>query len=375
MMYSHLCHRCLAGAATFALFFLAGCADAGSATGPEATGPEATGPESGSGEPRDLGLPPGSATAAARAINDRGQVAVTANIAGGDRIMPFLYDGGTYRALAPNEKSGSAEVVALNDEGVAAGFVRPAGTNGVLQAALFTGGVVTMLPTGASTVMTSVATGINDAGQVVGWRLFSEGPTFVTTPARRATLWRVGRPEITDLAVGAGSSPESEAANSSAALAVNDVGLAVGFVGLLRTNSMPSRSVVFVGGLTVELTLPADYTIGQATAVNDQGLVAGTVRAPGVQRAVVWVAGRPTILEPPPGYLNSEAHGINEAGDVVGDAIGGPAVRSAVLWRGGTTRILPPIASGADATAADINNRREVVGASGGRPVRWTVSP
>jgi uncharacterized membrane protein len=118
----------------------------------------------------------------------------------------------------------------------------------------------------------------------------------------------------------------------SEAVAISRSGVPVGFSSLGST----ARAVVWKKGPggeweAVELEPPPGFTDAFATGVNSRGMVVGWARNSGeivgsdfVQRAVLWHPQRgggyaPVELETPDGF-QSTATGINEVGDVVGAA-------------------------------------------------------
>lgn len=114
---------------------------------------------------------------------------------------------------------------------------------------------------------------------------------------------------------------------------------------------------VFCPAYTIEPLGAMEY----AYAVNDLGQVAGRHDSPGAIDAAMW-DGSQMILIPAPG--EQEALAINNAGQVVG---WWPAFR----WFNGTLSYLPSI-SGGESGAHGINEAGEIVGYSGGGwPAHW----
>ena len=90
-------------------------------------------------------------------------------------------------------------------------------------------------------------------------------------------------------------------------------------------------------------------------------------------RATVWSNGNVTTLEPPPGYRNSYAYDINDAGQIVGEATvrGTDAfARVPVLWSGGAITVLEPSPSDR-MVPAGINASGQIVGARNGKGFLW----
>lgn len=183
------------------------------------------------------------------------------------------------------------------------------------------------------------ADAINTAGDIAGVADNGTG--------QRATLWPAGGDAPLDL----GSLPGTY----SQVYGMNDAGDVVGesyspVVGATRATLWLS------GAAPRELA-----SLGQqssAVAINSAGTIVGqSWFDTGGSKATLWPAGggSPRDLGSPPGVTWCNAHGINDAGDVVGSCTGG-----AVLWPadGSPPRFLGT--SGGDAMA--INNAGDVVG-------------
>ncbi len=121
----------------------------------------------------DLGALPDGTFSLAQGINAAGWVVGWGNTSDG-LIHAFLYDGTTMRDLNDDfgSPAGGAEAIAINAAGLVVGLAGFAGAAGV-HAFLYDGTMHDLgtLPGGS----TSVATGINDAGWVVGWSTVSGG--------------------------------------------------------------------------------------------------------------------------------------------------------------------------------------------------------
>jgi probable HAF family extracellular repeat protein len=112
----------------------------------------------------------------------------------------------------------------------------------------------------------------------------------------------------------------------------------------------------------VDLGLPDPYSI--ATALNNRGQVVGerasAFEAPG--RAFLWAHGEVTDLGTL-GGLFARAFGINERGQVVGDATIAGGQTHAFLWEHGTMRDLGTLGSDWSSAQA-VNNQGQVIGNS-----------
>lgn len=186
----------------------------------------------------------------------------------------------------------------------------------------------------------SVATGINEAGTVVGYSYFS-GQSY-------AAMWSNGT--FTNLDPGGAS---------SAAFGINDAGQIVGYVG--------SRAAVWNGGVPSYLpTLGNQW--GTARAISNAGDIAGDSLnfVSSYSYATRWVGGAPTELDALSGSNSSFGFGINTARQVVGNSNS-----RATLWNG-TTAIDLGTLGGTTSYARAINNLGQVVGVSAAHAVMWS---
>ena len=349
------------------------------------------------------------------AVNEQGQVAVRAYTrfplsdpyTFESSSVPFLWKRGTFELVAVTGWR-DAVVKDVTNHGVAVGHAKVEGTPRFLvnnitlyRAVVFGGGSPVVLPDGPvpagfGPVMGSRASGINDAGDVVGARIFcvdisSEGRSSECRGSRpRATLWRRGSYDVVDLGA-------LEGGRGSEAFAINNRGQAVGRSakesyeagGPQQATAYP---VLFADGRVTELGgLPERPDCGgRAMAINERGEAAGGLCG----RAVVWDQGRPVPLASVAGTVGGEALAINDVGDVVGsvsptDARYGPyhayqdytlsSPSLPALWRDGALTLLPTLPSDLvrGGVAHDVNNRGQVVGMNvthiGMRAVLWTV--
>ena len=131
-----------------------------------------------------------------------------------------------------------------------------------------------------------------------------------------------------------------------------------------------TKAIVWQAGGSV--VVPGS-SYAQAFAINDAGVVAGTYYATdGALHAFRWSgAGDPAVL-PTLGGTLAKGLGINEAGDVVGDAMRpSSSNEQAVLWRAGGELVELGTFGGARSSARDVNNHGQIVGYAqnaGGEP-------
>lgn len=190
----------------------------------------------------------------------------------------------------------------------------------------------------------SSASGINNAGQVVG-------TSYTWGDVWRATLW--SGTTITDLGTLPGGS-------YSAAFAINNAGQIAGASTRGGDADSYLHPTLWSGGTVREL---GEW--GIATGINNAGQVVGYSAYNSstmglVTRATLWSGGTPVDLGTLGGN-SSEARGINDAGQVVGYSEKADYGAQAFLWNGVT------LASQGEARsiwAKGINNAGQVVGAS-----------
>lgn len=186
-----------------------------------------------------------------------------------------------------------------------------------------------------------IAFGINDAGQVVG------------VSGGIATIWNGTTPTALDALPGG---------TGSGAHAINNAGQVVG---ASIDSSGNLQAVIWNDSATpTALSTLAGGTSSYATAINSSGQVAGVTNTATINNtiATVWNGTTPTalvaLLGSSPGV--NEAHGINNAGQVVG--ISGV---TATIWNGTTPTALGTPAGGTgDGLAFAINNSGRAAGLS-----------
>src|SRR3954471_5850066 len=226
--------------------------------------------------------------------------------------------------------------------GLLVGLVLAVATAGHAIAAPF---VITDLGTLGGTF--SIATGVNDVGQVVGYSATADGVTH-------AFLWQSGT--MTDL----GSL--SAAGAGSRANGVNRLGQVVGNS---TADDGDTHAFLWQSGTMADLNslIPADssWVLRDATAINEAGQLVGWGMNGGQQRAFLWQSGSVTDLGTL-GGTSSVAHAINKFGQVVGRSATADGATHAFLWQNGTMIDLGTFNT--YSWASGINNLGQVVGTS-----------
>jgi len=245
---------------------------------------------------------------------------------------------------------GGTESIAygINDAGQIVGYSYTTG-NSAQHATLFSpGGTPTDLGTLGGSYSSAYA--INDAGQIVG--------TSATTgnSAQHATLFNPsGTP--TDLGTLGGS--------SSAAYAINDAGQIVGY-SFLTGNSNVHATRFTPGGSPTDLgTLGGSSSI--AYGINDVGQIVGLSDLTGnsVSHAALFNPGSTPADLGTLGGSFSEAHGINDAGQIVGlsNTSGNSVFHAARFNSDGPPTDLGTL-GGTSSFAYAINDAGQIVGSS-----------
>src|SRR5437870_11422522 len=281
---------------------------------------------------RDLGTLPGCTWSGALGINAAGQIVGTS----GDmesQSRPFLWDGGvrTNRGTLGGTRGTAHDI---SNTGLIVGESEDA--THTMHEFVWESGIMRDLGLG-------VAFAVNDQGQAAGCGF----PTSSAPPCH-AVLWQAG--QITDLGTLGG--------HSGSAYGINDAGQVVGST--LATDGFMHAFLWQAGTMTDLGGLPG-YQFSIAWGINDAGQVVGSsTGADGMTHAVLWEAGVVRDLGNLGGRATI-ASGINDAGQVVGISIPADGPIAGLLWRAGVMTKLPTPGNG-DGAGSDINGAGQVVG-------------
>src|SRR5262245_22366152 len=306
----------------------------------------------------DLGI-----ASSVEAINDNGIAVGFLQVAPGTSVfVPLLWTNGVphpLQELGP----GNGQARDINDSRQIAGWTIDAGFDA--RPVRWEDGVPVDLGSIAGT--DGKANAINQQGWVVGWATVTPGELPQAFLTDGTTSWLIGPP----LPV------------SSEAHGINDRGQVVGF---FKEPLEDERAFVFAGGVLRDLGGLGGFSDAQARDVNDAGDIVGFCELTGLGccEETLWSLDlldplrqfrRPRGLGSPGSNVN-RAHAVGARRVVVGDSNG-----RAFLWKDGSFRYLDdllPAASGWTLLEArDVNRYGQVVGVGlhAGEPRGYLLSP
>jgi probable HAF family extracellular repeat protein len=259
------------------------------------------------------------------------------------------------------------------------GFL-PQSTDLICRGFVWQGGPLRELPTLGGNH--GFATGINNAGQIVGW---AETPLLDRTCSQSSAQKLRFRAVLYDLNSGSDEKIKPRVLipypgdATSAATAINDDGLAVGISGDCDqgVGRFSARHAVLWenSGRVIEIPNLGGTSWHTPMDINGQGDVVGFSNPdePGdeigdfIARAFYWPYGAATAtdLRTLPGDAVSEAFAINAHRQVVGISFGGTSGPRAFIWQGGDLidlNDLVDIAPDVLLSAQDINDAGQITG-------------
>jgi probable HAF family extracellular repeat protein len=193
----------------------------------------------------------------------------------------------------------------------------------------------------------SVATGVNDRGQIVG------------TIEGRAFIWQNGT--VTQL----GTTPS---AGRSSAVAINNLGQVVGTSG--------EHAFLWQNGKTTDLGALGGWRYSEADGINERGQVIGwsypsiDAAVAGTYRAFVWEKGRIRSLGTL-GGRSSSAAAINDRSQIVGQSATKSGALHPFVWENGRMTDLGTLPRTTECYAAAINDRSHIAGSCMGGDFAW----
>lgn len=284
----------------------------------------------------DLGVVAGDITSYPTAINNAGQVAGFTT--GALDTHAFFYSNGVM-TLIPTSGTQS-RAFAINGAG------EVVGTDGQ-NAFLFSNGVLHNLGSLGGGV--AEAHGINNTGEIVG------GAVVLPAGVVHPFVYRDGK--MIEM------QPPAGHGRYTLASGVNDAGQ---IVGLSYQLYGPPQAFVDNGEGPVTITANIGNSNTQAFAINQLGQIAGVATAANsFQHAFLYTNGQMADLGLLPGMLHSEASAMNDFGEVVGVSWHG-VIDHAFLFRNGTmidlNTLLPENSGWTLEGATAINDAEQIVG-------------
>jgi len=288
----------------------------------------------------DLGTFGGSSSRA-EAINDLGQIVVTAETTTGSGRSILWSQGHSIKLPLGAAASG------INQSGDIVGTM----TTDLPQPFLWSAGKLTILA--GMDGSEGHAYAINEHGQVVGYERSNDDGAF---------LWQNGN----ETAICA---PEVYEPRSHAE-AINNQGEVVG--------DCDQRAFLWVAGKLTKLSGLGGSWSG-ASDINDSAQIAGNTLNNGWSHAYLWQNGTLTELGTLGGRA-SNASALNNHAEIVGESRTNAGSTHAFLWQKGKMIDLGTLPGGTESHATDINNHNQIVGwsytKSGSKhAVLWTLKP
>lgn len=260
---------------------------------------------------------------------------------------------GQYTVLSLQALPGSttATPIAINDQGVVVGssLTGPFNMNAMppTSAVVWQNGTVTDLPELPGDTE-SGAVDINNGGQIVGMSATTANSGF------HAALWQNGT--VTKL-------PGLPGAQDTFANAINNLGDIVGISG--------GHPVIWQNGTVQDLGVPSGYLTAQAIDVNDAGQILIMAWTVNYATTRSYLLDKGTLKDLGTlGGASTEAHHINNAGQIIGRAADSSQQQRAVRWNATTPHDITP-SSSQYAEAIGQNESGLIVGEKDSTPTLW----
>jgi probable HAF family extracellular repeat protein len=301
----------------------------------------------------------GGASSVGFSVNDHGWVAGRSNLPGNRSRHATLWRGGGLTDLGTLGGANSAVLwpvknvrgivtgIAQTDEPDplkekwSCGFFFPAATGSGTRCLGFKwqNGVMTRLPTLGGTH--GFATGSNNLGEIAGWAENQVHDPTCVPPQQlqfRAVVWGPGNGQIREL-------PPLPGDTVTAATAINDFGQVVGISGVCDQAAgrfSAIHNVLWEAGKPTDIGDLGGVAWNTPMALNERGDIVGFANASAADggnlnpRAFLWIRGQGIrSLGALPGDVSSQATGINEWRQVVGQSCDADDNCRAFIWQNG----------------------------------------
>ncbi len=245
-------------------------------------------------------IPPPGPTDTYRVLWDINNSSIA--VGGADQSVAYTYQNGTISLLPHLSVKNISQAYGISDTGKTVGY--SVASNGKDHAVAWQNGTITDIGT-LNGYPHTTANGISDSGAfIVGW---AYGAPW------RAVMWNQNNPPFL---------LDATNIDSSFALTVNNSGIAVGGASFTNDNSgtVPVR---WINGQVSKL-LQDPIPLGRATSINNKQQIVGMVWNP-TAKAFLWDNGTGyylnDLIPPNSGWFITQAHAINDRGEIVGSGI------------------------------------------------------
>lgn len=292
------------------------------------------------------------------AINDKGQV-----VGRMDTVSPyphaFIWENGVLTDLGALHGDSGSIARGINNAGQVVGYSWHNATDDHPRAFLWQNGVMKDIGNLGKDLET-YAYGINNFSQIAGSSYFNDSSYH---PFR----WQLD--SMLDLGSLGGSNTLGEAT------AINDAGQIVGYSHIGTSTDV--RPFIWTEGEMVDLGLPTGAVWGYAQGINVGGVVVGTGGSDADHaHAFMWQDGKAFDLNTWPGDVQSDALGISSLNQVVGNSWSADLGYRAVIWQNGRIHDLNsivPFGSPALGDTEAINAKGQIIVYS--NPAAYLLTP